>query len=116
MALPDVDQWLSLPRDRFRAFGERLESIGIAAAFERIASIGGQVFPTICLPLRRWHLERMGGPAAHAARLFAIQDAIPLGEAREALGGLVDELLGAGILSHAEGGRVRSALPLWMFE
>jgi SAM-dependent methyltransferase len=117
MALSDVSRFASLPADRWRALADRLRAIGAEAAYEKAAEIGGQLFPPMSLPLRRWHLERMGGPVADALLLLALDQAIAADAARAAIGGdLFDALAGAGLFVPAGEGLLRAAVKLWMFD
>src|SRR3954471_18193714 len=108
MPLPDVSGFPLLPAARWRALGARLRDLGIEEAYARISSIGGQMFPPLCLPLRRWHLLRMASPAASAARLFALEEALPEAEVRRVLGDLTDDLASAGLLDRDDAGLVRA--------
>jgi len=67
-------------------------------------------------PLVRWFLARHGGPVADIARLFSYLEHVERRAAESALGpDLVARLLEAGVLEHADAGRVRAGfmiLPL----
>jgi SAM-dependent methyltransferase len=121
MSLPDVSRFAGLPPDRWHALGARLRELGAEAAYEVISSVGGQVFPPMGLPLRRWHLRRMGGPLGDVLRLLAVDEAIPEEAARAALGAeLFADLVGVGLLERLGPDQppdhVRATLKLWMFE
>ena len=105
MPLPDISQFAALGSDEWRGLGLRLAEIGLTSEFLRPAvEVGGNLPPNLRLPVQRWHLRRMDGPAAAAARLFMFEDRVAEGEAREALGeALLGKLREAGLITAQEG-------------
>ena len=107
MELPDVDRLLTLPQAVLRGLGLRLRAIGLAPPFlAQLARVGDRLDDALRAPMRIWNTRRMREPAAAAARLFMLHDAVTAEEARTALGefaplrdgGLVEETA-AGVVS-----------------
>ena len=105
--LADVDRLLTVPDDRLRALGLRLRAIGIGPAFlARLARVGDRLDDALRAPMRVWNARRIREPAAVAARLFILHDAVSPDEVENALGqlaplhdcGLIEET-GDGIAS-----------------
>jgi SAM-dependent methyltransferase len=111
VALPDVGRLLAMGSPSLRALGQRLRAIGLVPAFAaKLARVGERMDDVLRAPMRTWHARRLKEPAAVAARLFLLHDAVTPEEAREALGNL-GALIKAGFVEE-EGGGIVSRLHL----
>jgi len=106
MPLPDIARLELLPASAWRAFGERLLSIGFddtyLAPFDRIApEVRGSPRDVILA----WHLRQRSEPAAWALRMFVVGDPVTEAEAAAVLGGdLLDQLTRVGFIARREAG------------
>ncbi|HEY8038282.1 MAG TPA: methyltransferase [Polyangiaceae bacterium] len=106
MELPDVGRLQSIPGERLPELAQRLRAAGLAAPFlARLARVGERLDDALRAPMRLWNARRMREPAAAAARLFILHDAVRRDEAEAALGALAP-LVDGGLLEEAQGGLV----------
>jgi SAM-dependent methyltransferase len=114
MPLPEISRFAQVDDAQWRALGLRLKEIGLESkCIDPIASVGEGLPLLLRAPLRRWHLERLDGPAARAMRLLVFDDPISQSEASEVLGQpLCATLLEAGLLTRSEDVRIASAFLL----
>jgi SAM-dependent methyltransferase len=116
--LPDVERLLTIPAASLRAFGQRLRAMGLEPAFlKRLARVGDRLDDALRAPMRIWNARRMREPAAIAARLFMLHDAVGAEQARAALGAL-EPLLEGGLIEETRDGiesRVHLALAADVF-
>jgi SAM-dependent methyltransferase len=85
----DIDRLLTIPDVVLRGLGLRLQAIGLTPAFlGRLARVGDRLDDPLRAPMRVWNSRRMPEPAAAAARLFILHDALSPDEATNALGEL----------------------------
>lgn len=87
LSLPDVDRLLTIEAPILRGLGERLAAIGLGPPFlARLARVGDRMDDALRAPMRIWNARRISEPAAAAARLFMLHDAVSPDEVRTALG------------------------------
>jgi methylase of polypeptide subunit release factors len=104
--LPDPGRLLSMGPERLRALGVHLHGIGLGPGFaSRLARVGERLDDALRAPMRAWHARRMKEPAAIAARLFLLHDAVEEREAADALGDLAP-LRDAGFVETVDAGVV----------
>jgi SAM-dependent methyltransferase len=112
VVLPDLAPLLALPADTLRALPARLAAIGLdRALLSPVSAALRAVHPVLRPAARAWHLRRMQGPAAIAARLLCFEDAVPRAGAEAALGDLFAPLADAGLFA-TDGDAVRARLVL----
>jgi len=99
-----VDAMASMGDDRLQLLRERLRAVGFDGAFAaRLARPGERLDDALRTPIRIWHARRMSEPAAIAARVLLLHDAVPRTEA-ERIFGDVGPLLGCGMLEETAAG------------
>jgi SAM-dependent methyltransferase len=103
-----------VPAETWHRFRARLQEIGLSEEYvSRIANIGEGRIDPIGAPLQNWHARRVREPAAYAARMFMLADAVSVEDAGRALGpALLDALTEAGLILAAETGGVVSPFDL----
>jgi SAM-dependent methyltransferase len=108
--LADVDRLGSIPDAALARLGERLRAAGLPGVLARLARVGERLDDALRAPMRVWNARRMSEPAAAAARLFVLHDAVTRADAEAVLGDL-GPLMEGGMLE-AHGGEVGSRVHL----
>ncbi|WP_030485674.1 asparagine synthase (glutamine-hydrolyzing) [Nocardioides aequoreus] len=112
--LPDLAGAAVVDEASWRAFGERLATIGFTTRFcAGLWTGAADAYPWLHRPMTVWRAQRTDTAAAAVFRLFCLGAAEPVATVRGALGaGLADVLARAGVLVPAVGDALVSVLDL----
>jgi len=116
--LPPITRLAALPVTVWQELGARLRTAGFNAEYLEGTWQHGMRSHEASLqfPLIMWHLRSRRDPLAYAYRMFILRDPVTQDEAVEVLGhALLEDLFGAGALTHTERMLVVSVFDLRVF-